>query len=93
MKELEMRYQFYLDFDYTTLNVLAAQTGSDKTIPLREYWIKGYGGFSQSFNAFRNVDDPLFRLYFDNEITISNHNKIYEQIKKMISSAESDLAT
>lgn len=63
--DIQHRYEFTLKYDYTTLKVLSAYVGRDCTAELRGLWIDGYGGFSESFNAFRRMDDPLFMQYFD----------------------------
>ena len=84
MTHLHSRYQFYLKYDYTTLHVLKAYTGIDYTEQLRVLWMNGYGDFSESFNAFRRVDDPLFMQYFNNSVTISYHNSLFLQIQQVL---------
>lgn len=71
------RFDFYVAYDYTILYSLGVNVGQNMLSKLKELWITGYGDFSESFNAFEHINDPLFFNYFLTEVTITNHNILY----------------
>jgi hypothetical protein len=90
LSTLTNRYQFYIAFDYTTLDALGVAIGVDQTALLKTLWIDGYGDFAESFNAFTRITDPYFLSYFDSKIIVHDHNQLFAEIQ---SSLQGNLAS
>lgn len=57
-------FDFYVGYDYTILYCLNTKLGNNQLAKLQNLWIKGFGDFPESINAFQHVQDPLFGNYF-----------------------------
>lgn len=76
-QESKYRYDFFVAYDFTILYSLGAVVGQNQLTNLKNLWIQGYGDFSESFNSFEHINDPIFYNFFLSKVTINNHNALF----------------
>lgn len=77
---VDKRYKFYVAYDQTILYSKNITVGSNQVQSLQQLWIEGYGGYSESINAFLWVNDTYFETYVNNTVSVQFHNELYEQM-------------
>ena len=75
-------YTFFVDFDYSVLRESGIWVGEDRLKRLKELWIGGSGGHSESFNALRRTVDSHFSGYFEDDVGVRVHNELFEEVQK-----------
>ena len=78
---VDNRYKFYVAYDQTILCSKDITVGSNQVHNLQSLWIKGYGDYSESINAFLWVSDPHFGVYVNSTVSVDFHNSLFIQIE------------